>query len=157
MGTRGFPWRSLSRPGARVPVKGSECRQGDKVSAMPSRSLGNSELLWTESVQAEVTKSDKPSIQWEVWWDLRWLFGREDLFPSVTIQLLEQKTQMKEYFSRTFNSLNGFIYSSGGDSGFNRRYLSLAWTESLAETFACGKIGCCSYMIDSHAPLLWGL
>ena len=45
LGTRGFPRRSLSMPGARVPVKGSECRQGDEVSAMPSRSLGNSELL----------------------------------------------------------------------------------------------------------------
>jgi hypothetical protein len=42
LGTRGFPQRSLSRPGVRVPEKGIECRQGDKVSAMPSRSLSNS-------------------------------------------------------------------------------------------------------------------
>jgi hypothetical protein len=39
---------------------------------------------------------------------------------------LEQKTQMKEYFSHTFNSLHGLIYSSGGDSGFDSRHLSLA-------------------------------
>ena len=31
----GFPRRSLSRLGARVSAKGSECRQGDKDSAMP--------------------------------------------------------------------------------------------------------------------------
>jgi hypothetical protein len=35
-----------------------------------------------------------------------------------------------------------FIYSLGGDSGFDSRYLSLAWTESLGETlFACGRLG----------------
>ena len=43
LGTRGFPWRSLARPGARVPMKGSVCRQGDEVSAVLSRLLGNSE------------------------------------------------------------------------------------------------------------------
>ena len=35
--TRVFPRRSLARPGARVPAKGSKYRQGNKVSAMPSR------------------------------------------------------------------------------------------------------------------------
>ena len=49
LGTRGFPRRSLARPGVRVPAKGSECRQGDEVSAMPSKSLSNSEQLCTES------------------------------------------------------------------------------------------------------------
>ena len=53
LGTRGFPWRSLARPGARVPVKGSKRRQGGEVvssasaaavgstsvSAVPSRLL----------------------------------------------------------------------------------------------------------------------
>ena len=44
LGTRGFPGRSLSRPGARVPAKEGECRQGDEVSAVPSRSLANSKI-----------------------------------------------------------------------------------------------------------------
>jgi hypothetical protein len=65
---------------------------------------------------------------------------------------LEQKTQMKEKFLHTFNSLHGFIYSSEGDSGFGIRHLSLAWTERLGETlFVCGKAWCCSYVADSHA------
>ena len=52
----------------------------------------------------------------------------------------------------TFNSLDGFIYSSGGDSGFDSRDLSLAWTENLGKTlFACGKAWCCSCVADSHA------
>jgi hypothetical protein len=39
-----------------------------------------------------------------------------------------------------------------GDSGFDSRHLSLAWTESLEETlFAFGKAWCCSYVADSHA------
>ena len=45
LGTRGFPVRSLSRLEGKDPAKGSECRQGDKVSSMPSRSLGISEPL----------------------------------------------------------------------------------------------------------------
>ena len=57
LGTRGFPWRSLSRPGTRVPAKGSKCRQGDKVSAVPSGSLSNSKLLCTEPGQAGLTRS----------------------------------------------------------------------------------------------------
>ena len=86
------------------------------------------------------------------------LWERRSL-PKCYIQLLEQKTQTKEYFSCTFNSLDGFINSSGGDSGFNSRLgLSLVWTESLEETlFACGKAWCCSYVTDSHMPLLLGL
>ena len=61
---------------------------------------------------------------------------------SQVLQLLEQKTQMKESFSCTFKSLDGFIYSSGGDSGFNSRYLSLAWTESFGEHYLhVGRLG----------------
>jgi hypothetical protein len=52
LGNRGFPQRSLAKPGLRVPAKGREGRQGDKVSAVPSRSFGNSELLCTESGRA---------------------------------------------------------------------------------------------------------
>ena len=57
LGTRGFPQRSLSRSGVRVPAKGSECRQKDEVSAVPSRSLSNSKLLCTEPGQAGLTRS----------------------------------------------------------------------------------------------------
>jgi hypothetical protein len=45
LGTRGFPRRSLSRSGARVPAKGSECRHGDEISAVPYKSLCYSETL----------------------------------------------------------------------------------------------------------------
>jgi hypothetical protein len=49
---------------------------------MPSRLLGNSgnsKPLWTDSGQVGPT-----TIQWGVQLDLGWLFGREDLFSSVT-------------------------------------------------------------------------
>ena len=61
LGTRGFPQRSLSRPGASIPVKIREYRQWDEVSAMPSRSLGDSKLLWTESGQSGPSKSQLSS------------------------------------------------------------------------------------------------
>jgi hypothetical protein len=57
LGTRGFPWRSFARPGGRFPAKGSECRQGEEVSAMPSRSLGNSKLLCTDLGRAGLMRS----------------------------------------------------------------------------------------------------
>jgi hypothetical protein len=58
--TRGFPWKSVAWPGGRVPVKGSECRQGwqvtsaaavgsTSISAVPSRLLSYSTLPCTES------------------------------------------------------------------------------------------------------------
>ena len=52
-----------------------------------------------------------------------------------------------------------FIHSLGADSGFNSRYLSLAWTESLGKRlFACGKAWCCSYMTESHTTLcVWAV
>ena len=92
LGTRCFPRRSLARPGARVPVKGSECRQGDEVSAMPSRSLGNSELLCTELGQAGVTRSRLSSEECS-----RTSGGTTgEKISSQVLQLLEQKTQTRE-------------------------------------------------------------
>jgi hypothetical protein len=44
LGTRGFPRRSLARPGARVLAKGSKCRKGNEISAVPFRSLDNPEM-----------------------------------------------------------------------------------------------------------------
>jgi hypothetical protein len=68
---------------------------------------------------------------------------------------LGTKDLAKEKFLYTFNSLHVCMYSSGGDSGFDSRHLSLAWTESMGETlFACGKAGCCSYRADSHTSPL---
>ena len=54
LNTRGFPGKSLARPGARVLAKGSECRQGGQGStkSLPSKSLSNSKRLCTESSQA---------------------------------------------------------------------------------------------------------
>jgi hypothetical protein len=31
LGSRGFPWRCLSRPGVKVLAKGSDCRQGGSL------------------------------------------------------------------------------------------------------------------------------
>jgi hypothetical protein len=33
LSTRGFPWKSLARPGVSVLAKGSECRQGGEVTS----------------------------------------------------------------------------------------------------------------------------
>jgi hypothetical protein len=60
LGNRGFPQRPLSRQGGKAPARGSEFglrSEGDKASATPSRSLGNSEPLRTESGQAGSAKS----------------------------------------------------------------------------------------------------
>ena len=82
LGTRGFPQRPLASPAARVPVKGSEWRQGDEVSAFSSRSLSNSKLAMHWVLSRWVY--EKPN-QWGLWKDLREIFfGREDLFSSVT-------------------------------------------------------------------------
>jgi hypothetical protein len=51
-------------------------KASESATAVPSRSLSNSEPLWTESGWAGTTRS-------RVRWDLRWLFGREDLFPML--------------------------------------------------------------------------
>jgi hypothetical protein len=34
LSTRGLPWRSLARPGMRIPAKGSKCRQGGQVASL---------------------------------------------------------------------------------------------------------------------------
>ena len=92
LGTRGFPRRSLVRPGVRVPAEGSECRQGDEVSAMPSKSLSNSEQLCTESGWAGPMRSRLSSEE----------CGRTsggslgEKISSQMLQLLEQKTQTME-------------------------------------------------------------
>ena len=51
--TRGFPRRSLARPGARVLVKGSECRQGRKVASTASAAAvgTTSSLLCLQVIQ----------------------------------------------------------------------------------------------------------
>jgi hypothetical protein len=92
LGTRGFPWRSLSRPGTRVPVKGSKCRLGGEISALPSRSVtpSRSELSWVGLGRQEayypVRSVSRPQVA---------LRERRSL-PKCYIQLLEQKTQTKE-------------------------------------------------------------
>jgi hypothetical protein len=66
LGTRGFPQRSLARPGVRVPAKGIEFKQGGKVASMlllcwlaPFLSLlcCNSVLPCTESGRAGPARS----------------------------------------------------------------------------------------------------
>jgi hypothetical protein len=81
LGTRSFPQRSLARPGVTVPVKGSKCKQGDKY--LPCL-LGCSETLNCSALSLVRWGKETPTIQWGVRWNLRWLFGRENLFPSVT-------------------------------------------------------------------------
>jgi hypothetical protein len=151
LGTWGFPWRSLARPGARVRAKGSECRHGDKVSAMPSRSLGNSELLCIELGRAGLMRSQISSE--ECGGTSGGSSGEK--ISSQELLLLEQKTQTMSSSRTPLIPWIGFINSFGSDSGFDSRYLLLPWTESLGETlFACGKAWCCSYVTDSHIPLL---
>jgi hypothetical protein len=56
-----------------------------------------------------------------------------------------------------FNTLHGFIYGSGGDSGFDSRHLSLAWTESLGETYLhVGRLGTVPTWLIA-TPLLFGI
>jgi hypothetical protein len=53
--------------------------------------------------------------------------------------------------------MHGFIYSSGGDSGFDSMHLSLAWTESLGKPYLhVGRLGAVSMWLIGM-PLLWGL
>jgi hypothetical protein len=132
LGTRGFPRRSLARPGMTVPAKGCKCWQGDKVSAMPSRSLGNSELLCTESGWAGPRRSDYPV--------------RSSAEPQVELQERRSLPKCYSSWNKTQRQSSphiplipwiGFIYSFGGDSGFHSRYLSLTWTESLGGNLIC--------------------
>ena len=77
LSTRDFPWRSLARPGVRVPATGRECGQGGEVFAEPSRSALNYPMRSAAEPQA------KPQAS-----------GEE--ISSQVLQLLEQKAQMAE-------------------------------------------------------------
>ena len=92
LGTRGFPQRSLAKPAARVPAKGSECKQGDEVSAFsPGRSVTPSRPC-TESCLAEPTRSQTSEACGRT-------SGRSssgEKISSQVLQLLEQKTQGTE-------------------------------------------------------------
>ena len=85
LGTRGFPRRSLVRPGMRVPEKGSECGQGG-MKSLPCLS-GHSEWLWIELGQVEPRRSQLSSEE----------CGRTsgsalgEQVSSQVLQLLEQK------------------------------------------------------------------
>lgn len=117
LGTRGFPRRSLARPGVRVPVKGRECTQPRSLSCL------NSVLLCTESDQLASEECIRASGSFRI----------ADLSPSVTA--LSTKALMTEQFSHTFIPCFRLIFSLGDDSGFDIRYFSLAWTESLGKPY----------------------
>jgi hypothetical protein len=69
----------------------------------------------------------------------------EKMSSQVLQKALGIKGSDKGLVLASFNSLHGFIYSSGGDSGVDSRHLSLPWTESLEKTvFACWKAWCYS-------------
>jgi hypothetical protein len=52
------------------------------------------------------------------------------------LQLYGQKAQRRRRGSHTlFIPWIGFIYSFGGDLGFDIRYFSLAWTKSLGKPY----------------------
>jgi hypothetical protein len=56
-------------------------RKRKSLPCPPDQSLAPSLALnWVRSGCAD----KKQTVQWGVWWDFRWLFGREDLFLSVT-------------------------------------------------------------------------
>jgi hypothetical protein len=101
LGTRGFPRRSLARPGVRIPAKRRECGQGGEVASLlcqlappPSLPCCNSRLLFTESGRAGPRRSQLASEEclrasgsgggmWGgvVGWG--WVFGTANLSPSV--------------------------------------------------------------------------
>jgi hypothetical protein len=70
--TRGFPRKSLARPGTRVPVKGSECGQGGEVSSLlplwwsppllslqcPNSMLPCTELGWVWPKRSQVAREE---------------------------------------------------------------------------------------------------
>jgi hypothetical protein len=77
LSTRSFPQRPLSRPGGKATAREvSGGRETDEASAMPSGSLSNSEPGSVKSLQ-----SSEECSRTRTW---ARLFGREDLFPSVT-------------------------------------------------------------------------
>lgn len=100
LSTRGFPQRSLTRLGARVLEKGSECWQGGEIP--PPLSCSNSLLPCTESCLAGPMRSQLASEEC-----CRASGGTlgEQIFPQV-LQLLGQKAQKMEKFSHTFYSLD---------------------------------------------------
>jgi hypothetical protein len=109
--------------------------------AMPSRTLSDSK---SHSALSLVGLGwEKLTSQWGVRQDLGWLLEKEDLPRCYS----SWNKRLRQWSSSRTHLIFwiGFIYSFGGDSGFNSRYLSLAWTESLGKTlFACGKALRCS-------------
>jgi hypothetical protein len=138
----GFQWRE------------SSAGKGDKVSAVSSRLLSNLEPLCTEPGQGGPKRNQLSS---EECGGTSGSSSGEKISPKCYRSWNKRPRRWSS--SRVpFIPWIRFIYSFGGDSGFDSRYLSLAWTESLRETlFACGKAWCCSYETDSHTSLLWGL
>jgi hypothetical protein len=101
--TGGFPWRSLARPGAGVPAKGSECGQGGEVAS--AASVGCSwlhlclccafqvtRLLRTESGLAGLTNGRLASA--ECGGASGGVLGEQ--ISSQVLQLFGQKAQMTE-------------------------------------------------------------
>ena len=83
LSTRDFPWRSLARPGVRVPATGRECGQGGEVFAEPSRSALRLGREANYPMRSAAEPQAKPQAS-----------GEE--ISSQVLQLLEQKAQMAE-------------------------------------------------------------
>ena len=88
LSARGFPRRSLARPGVRVPVKGRECTQPRSLSCL------NSVLLCTESDQRASEECIRASGGFRI----------ADLSPSVTA--LRTKAWTMELILTYFYSLD---------------------------------------------------
>ena len=76
---------------------------------------------------------EKPTTHCGLWQDLRWLFRREDLFPSVNSSWNNRLRQRSSSRIPLIPWI-GFIYSFGGDSGFDSRYLSFVGRLGAAPT-----------------------
>ena len=85
LGTRGFPQRSLSRPGEKVPAKGSECRQGDEVSELSRVWLGHQSLQSSEECGGTSGSSSGEKISSQV---LHTALGTKDSEKGMVLEYL---------------------------------------------------------------------
>jgi hypothetical protein len=82
----------------------------------------------------------------------------EQISPQV-LQLLGQRLGRLSSSHTPFIPWIGLIYSFGDDSGFDSRYFSLAWTESLGKPYLhVGGLGVATTKIDAAVCVcgVWG-
>ena len=103
---RGFPWKSLARPGARVPAKGRECSQGGEVTSETSAAtVGPTSFSAVQSGESDQAGPMRGQLASEECSRVSGITSGEQASSQV-LQLFEQKALKMEQFSHTFNSLD---------------------------------------------------